>query len=178
MASINELNDFVRFWAGDLDQCTISDDSLNMIIDFVLQSGKAENDCQEKYYCTLETLRWLDRKYKAPSSSSAGGLKKRSEKVGEVSVSEEYLTGEESNGDSSWADLIQDLESNPSLIGCNPFPSQEGETLGHVVIGGGDINGYDEGYETKIRQSQSAYKYKNSGLFPWKPTHPDRRVRR
>lgn len=163
-----ELNDFVRFFLGGIDNCVISDDDLNNIIDMVLSSGMAENDCQEKYYSVLETLRWLDRRSKTSTGEVSGPIKKRSEKVGQVAITEEYSDLETKKD--SYDELISELMDNPSLIGCNPFPDDNSNLpSGNVILGGSDVNGYSESYETRNRAQQSAYEYKTNSLFPWRP---------
>lgn len=164
--TLSDLNEFVRFFLGDLSQETITDVNLNKIIQGVLDSGISENDCQEKYYSTKATLEWLIRYKTSKDEEEIGGLKRRKEKENGVEVEEEYQN--QSTGESSWSKLLSDLVKDPNSIGCKPFPYNVNPNK-NVIIGGADINGYEASLQSRNNFDQARYEYRSSGLSPWRP---------
>jgi len=168
--TVTELNEFVRFYLGGLSVGVLDDLTLNQIIQNVLDSGVATTDCQEKYYSTLETLRWLERRQlqEKGSSGATGELVESKEKEGNVEITNKYSSSTTGDG-TSWSTLIDNLVTDPTTIGCNPFPSTDGADTGNVIIGGADINGYERVYETRKARSAAAYSARLSGNYPWRP---------
>ena len=166
--TVAELNTFVRFYLGNLPTTTIDDTTLNFIIQMVLDSGVAENDCQEKYYSTLETLRWLDRKelQEKGSDGVTGALVSQREKEGGVEYENKYSTPSHTDS-TSWQALIDNLTNDTSSIGCTPFTLDDVKSV--VIIGGADVNGYERSYETRKSWSETSYNSKTSGNYPWRP---------
>lgn len=169
-----ELNSFVRYYLAGVSTDVISDEDLNYIIQMMLDSGIAENDCQEKFYATTQTLLWLDRKNSVKSAMSAGSgeVKSRKEKVGEVEVTESYETGEYAST-GGWLGLYNNLIADPTLIGCTPFITTG--SGGSVIIGGADCDPYSNEYRSRDRRQKAAYDSKPRS--PWRPYDVNRKKR-
>ena len=139
--TVQELNDFIRFYLGDIDETVIKDTNLNIIIQSVLTQGIAQNDCQEKYYSTKAVLEWLIRADAKGSSGSVGSgdVKLREEEIGKRRIRVEYDVGTSKGTNSSWSSVLEELIDNPTSLYCNPFPvtetDPENANTGAVRIG-------------------------------------------
>lgn len=141
---VEDINAYIRFWLGDIGQDIISDETLNFIIQMVIDSDSSYTGCDVIFYSTLEVLRWLVRKQETGTSYGTGEVKSRKEKVGDVEVSTTYDVGTSTDGVVGWDSILDDLLTNPSIIGC-PITDTTlgGSKLGAVVIGGTSHEEYD-----------------------------------
>ncbi len=139
MATTVELIVDVRFFLGNLSASAISDADLTTIIDDVCVTYPT-NDCDQLYHSTLATLRWLIRAEAGGSSGSAGSgaVKKRVEKEGSVSVTEEYDVSATSSTSTGWDKVLENLLASPKTIGCTitTTTTTTGASGGMVLIGG------------------------------------------
>ncbi|AGH32190.1 hypothetical protein VPHG_00123 [Vibrio phage 11895-B1] len=131
------LNVWVRLYLGEIDVTVISDEVLDTLIDTMLASGIAEDDCQEKYYSVKLTLEWLIRKQAKDLATScgsgSGGVTKRVEQIGKRKIEVQFSDASDATSLVGWDKLYDDLISDPTLIGCNPFP--DAAANGGVIIG-------------------------------------------
>ncbi len=138
MATTVELIVDVRFFLGNLSASAISDTDLTTIIDDVCVIYPT-NDCDQLYYSTLATLRWLIRAEAGGSSGSAGSgaVKKRVEKEGSVSVTEEYDVSATSTTATGWDKVLESLIKSPNTIGCTvtTATTSTSSNTGIVIIG-------------------------------------------
>ena len=141
--NVSEINAFIRFWLGDITTDTITDETLNYIIQLNIDKDPAYTGCDVIYYSTVDVLKWLERKQESGTIAS-GEIKRRKEKVGDVEISEEYNLASDTSGIDGWSTILQDLQTNPSIIGC-PITdtSVGGSKLGGVLIGGVSQEEYD-----------------------------------
>ncbi len=137
--SVVQTIDDVRFWLGNLPTSVITDADMTRLIEHVMETT-SHTDCDILYYSTLETLRWLSRKSEQGSAGSAGSgsLKKKTEEIGSVKVTEEWDVGVSSSSDAGYDKLLADLLAKPSLIGCSITTTAVTGTAasGSVIIGG------------------------------------------
>lgn len=115
---IEEINTYIRFWLGDVDESVISDDTLNFIVQMVIDKDPNYTGCDVVYYSTTEVLRWLSRRQGTGADGGTGEITSTKEKVGDVEVTNTYDTGGNTSGSSGWEGILSDLLSNPDSIGC------------------------------------------------------------
>ena len=154
-----EFIDWIRFWLC-LDEADITDSDLQIILDTVKDQHPDGSDCQIKYYFAIATLQHLIRKQikKSSGSTGDGALKRRREKMGRREVEIEFHG--DSDSDSSWESLLEDLKADPNMIGCVVFPpSGEASIVEGGVIIGVHKNKWD--METPWRQNLNRkYRFK------------------
>lgn len=126
-----ELITWIGFWLN-LSEEDISDTTLDIIIEGIRSQYPDATDCQLKYYLAVRTLEYFIRLGSKPTTGS-GSISKIREKVGKREKEVTYNAG--NNGVATWDTLLDDLKSDPSMIGCEPFPDT-GNSLGRVFIGG------------------------------------------
>jgi hypothetical protein len=131
MATTAELIPQVRFFLGNLSTTVISDADMTIIIDGVLVNHPDGTDCDQLYYSTVATLQWLIREEAGGSGGGSGEVSKRTEKEGNVTVTEEYEVTGTSTG---WDKVLSDLLATPNSIGCVVTPTVT-EGGGFVIIG-------------------------------------------
>ncbi|MCP4986967.1 MAG: hypothetical protein GY928_13230 [Colwellia sp.] len=153
MATTPELIVDVRFFLGNLSTSAISDADLTTTIDKVCITYPT-NACDQLYYSTLATLRWLIRKEAGGSSGSAGSgaVKKRVEKEGNLSVTEEYDVSATSSTTTGWDKVLENLLKSPKTIGCTittTTTSTGTSSGGMVLIGGVSQTQADRVYNNK-----------------------------
>lgn len=168
---IAEVRAYIRWWLGNIPPATtISDSDMDIII--AMNIGKyGDNNCKVTYYSTVDVLRWLIRKDAAGSAGSvgSGAVKERTEKEGDITVTEKYDVGVTSGESAGWDRVLEDLLASPSTIGCNPIDSTTASSTGAIIIGGGDISGVEAVYDIRMRRDAAAYKYRTPSNFPWRP---------
>jgi len=161
--NVEEIEEYLRFWFGDLTESQISSENMQKIIQLVIDRNPEYTGCQVVYYSAVEVLQWLIRQQSKGQAGSLGaGLSKKTEKVGDVSISQEYAFND-SSVTSGWDRVLEDLEEDPSSIGCIVFTDSK-EDMGLVLLGGvsqkeyhrvkdnpDSRNGYD--VETEYRKS-------------------------
>ena len=133
--TITDLNDFVRFFLS-LSCDAMSDDDLNLIIESVLSSGIAESDCQEKYYAVKATLEYLIRKNSISTGTGdgSGKVRIREEVIGRRRVKVEYSDKKDTVSDLE--SVLADLLADPTILLCDPFPTNpDSKGSGGVIIG-------------------------------------------
>ena len=127
----------IRYFLGDVDQTTISDETLNTIITRVmLRYNLTYEDgdfCKTVYYSLIETLRYLIRQDAVSDAQSGGDLKSFTEKVGGVTITEQYSEGTSTL--SGWDSLLQQYLSDPSII-CEELADLAVSTYAPVLFGG------------------------------------------
>ena len=171
--SIEEIRLYIRFWLGNVTPSTsISDNDMDILI--AMNIGKYGNDlCKITYYSTVDVLRWLIRK-QAQASAGTGGsgaVKRIKESEGNVTIEQEFYDTAGSGATvAGWDKVLEDLLDNPTTIGCNPIDATTGGGTGAVIIGGGDRNGSEAVYESRIRRDKAAYEYRTPTNFPWRPS--------
>lgn len=142
--TIAEINAYIRFWLGDVTVGLISDETLDFMIQLVIDRDPSYTVCDVIYYSTIEVLTWLVRKQETGTTAGTGDIKKRSEKIGGVDVSVEYDVGVNSSGSGGWRTVLDDLKSNPDSIGCIVTrDSVAEESSGSVIFGGINQKEYD-----------------------------------
>lgn len=163
--TVAELHEFIRFFLGNIGTDIISNESLDKIIQQVLDSGIATTPCQEKYYTTKAVLEWLIRGQAVSSSSGGGGaLKKRTEKDHNIEISEEYDTTAATTR-ATWDSVLENLLADPDSIGCTVFPDSGGDSTktGQVIIGGATENGYASAFKGRDKFGTAIYNRRTSG---------------
>ena len=145
-----QLNNFIRFYLGGISTDVISDDNLNLIIQFVKGSGVAKNDCQEKYFATKATVEWLIRAAAKATSGqeSSGAVRSREEKIGKRRIKVEYSTHSQSSNSFKpydWQEVLAQLVKDPKSLLCDPFPDISKSRKGNVIIGGTGKGRFDCG---------------------------------
>lgn len=133
---VQEINDYIRFWLGDIDESIISDETMNFIIQMVIDRDLNYTGCDVIYYSTIEILRWLVRKQETGTSAGSGEIKSRKEKVGDIDVETTYDVGINSSGTGGWGSVLDDLLDNPNMIGCTITDTGENNKAGKVIVGG------------------------------------------
>lgn len=131
---IQEINEYMRFWLGDVTQDVLSDDTLNYIIQLVIDKDPNYTGCDVLYYSAVDVLKWLVRKQETGTTVGTGEIKSRKEKVGQVDVSVTYDVGTNSSGRGGWESVLEDLLNNPFSIGC--LITKDDVNTSKVVIGG------------------------------------------
>lgn len=156
---------WIRWWLGDIDEDVISDDVLDTLY-YMTTSRYGEDDvCEIVYRQTVATLEWLIREdAQSTSSTGTGELTKKEESEGDLTIIEEYDVGSDSTS-ASWDTVLEDLEDNPSSIGCDY--SSDSETTGDLIIGGGDINGYEGAFKSKRKFGKAIVHNRLSRRSPW-----------
>lgn len=169
---IPEIIAYIRWWLGQLPSSEVGDSDMSIIV--AMNIGKYGSDlCKITYYSTVDVLRWLIRK-QAQATAGTGGsgaLKRTKEQEGNVTVEQEfYDTAGGGATLAGWDKVLEDLLDNPTSIGCNPIDTATGGGTGAVIIGGGDHNGSQAVYESRIRRDKAAYDYRTPTNFPWRPS--------
>ena len=144
-----EIATYIRFWLGNITTNVISESDLLSIINNTILIYP-DSICKSTYFSTVEVLRWLIRSNSSDIGSSdvSGGITKREEKNGNKSIKIEYQDTD--NDIIGWEKTLEDLLEDPRSIGCDPFSDQDPK-INNVIIGGADINGYQESFATKRR---------------------------
>ena len=142
-----EIAEYVRWWL-QVGTSVISDQDM---IDLINPNiAKYVDDlCKITYYSTIDILHWIIRAQDGGTGSSggSGAVTKRREKRGKTEIEVEY--DDTSNSSSGWQKVLDDLLNNPNSIGCTPFADSTEEPIRAPIIGGADINGYQEGFRTR-----------------------------
>lgn len=148
-----EIEEYLRFWFGDLSEEEMSSVNMQRIIQMVIDRDPSYTGCQVVYYSAVEILKWLMREQskEAGSSGTSGRvLKKKTEKVGAVTIAEEFSSDESSSSNPlGWDKVLEDLESNPSSIGCVVFSNAD--KANRVIFGGVSQKEYD-----RVRNDQDS----------------------
>ena len=132
---IEDINNYIRFWLGGVTEDTISNETLDFIIQMVIDRDPEYTGCDVVYYSTIEVLRWLGRKQDTGAGIGTGEITSTKEKVGEVEVTNTYNTGGNSSGVSGWNGVLEDLLSDPNSIGC-AITTSGNVKVSEVIIGG------------------------------------------
>jgi hypothetical protein len=148
-ADTAEVNSYIRFWLTNLSTTVISDSDMDDMINARIAEYTGEL-CKITYFSTIDILNWLIRSKSVAdgSSGSSGAVNRRREKRGKTEIEIEYADNvEETTG---WEAILADLLTTPSLIGCDPFSDvDDDDKVRAPIIGGADINGYEEGFRTR-----------------------------
>lgn len=127
----------IRYFLGSVDQATISDETLNLIITRTMTRYNLTYDdsdfCKTVYYSLIETLRYLIRQDTANDAQAGGDLKSVTEKVGGVSITEQYA--DSTSVLKGWDNLLQQYLSDPSII-CEELSDLAVSTFAPVLFGG------------------------------------------
>lgn len=142
---IAEINDYIRFWLGDLTESDITDVNLNRIIQQVIDNNPTYTGCDVVYYSTIEVLKRFIREAAKGSSGQAGSgaIKSVTEKTGNVSFTTDYDVGVSGTVSSSWSSVLDDLLSSPDSIGCPVTRDVEASKSSSVIFGGVSQSEYD-----------------------------------
>lgn len=161
-ADPNEIEVYIRWWLGNVSTDVMSTQDMIDIINYNISKYGDEALCKITYYSTVDILNWLIRSQAASlgESSGAGALTRRREKRGKTEIEVEY--SESSSGVYGWEAILDELLSKPSSIGCDPFSDSTAEKITAPIIGGADINGYEEGFRTR---NKFGVAIKNNRLF-------------
>ena len=154
-----EFITWLRFWLS-IDADVISDEDLQKILDSVQAVCPDATPCQIKYYFAKATLEHLIRA-EAKSQSGDGSVKKRREKVKNREIEVEFNTSTVGSTETGWSKVLSDLVSDPNSVGCEPFPSTDGDNTGNVIIG---VNTEKYTFSSPYRQNLNSYSKKSS---PW-----------
>ena len=154
-----EFIEWLRFWLS-IDTNVISDEDLQKILDSVQAAYPDATPCQIKYYFAKATLEHLIRA-EAKSQSGDGSVKKRREKVKNREIEVEFNTSTVGSTETGWSKVLSDLVSDPNSVGCEPFPSTDGDNTGNVIIG---VNTEKYTFSSPYRQNLNSYSKKSS---PW-----------
>lgn len=132
-----EILDYFRWWAGNVSESTISDEDLQKILDMTRNQYPNVDSCTTLYRFIVNVLLWLIREASKGSTSStvAGAVTKIYEQRGGTTKYEEYSDGGDTVTSASWSTMLEDLEDNPSSIGCSPTLSSSDGSTGSVIIG-------------------------------------------
>ena len=154
---VTEISGFVRWWAGNIPTTTISDPDMIDIIT-PITAGYPESICKAVYYSTVNVLRWLIRQESLQQaiSGSSGAVVSRAEKRGTTTISVAYHDSDDTS--SSWEDILDALLNDPTLIGCDPFKDEETIVIRAPIIGGADINGYEEQFRSRQKFGRAIQK--------------------
>ena len=147
-ADSQEIADFIRWWLGNVSDTVISDADMITFIDKNTVEYGDDKLCKITYYSTVDILGWLIRAQAAyaGSSGATGEVTSRREKRGKTEIEVKYdVNSSDTTTTRGWDKILEDLLDNPSSIGCDPFADVV-TTTGSVIIGGADINGYEEGF--------------------------------
>lgn len=174
--TVGEVIDYDRFWLGNLSTAIISDDDLTRIINNIM-TDTTLSDCDVYYKSTVEILRNLIRRDAAGSAGSVGGgaLKKKTEEVGTLRITEEFDVGTSSGTANGWDKVLEDLLANPSTIGCaiTATPVTGTSASGSVIIGGVSQAAHDKARNNP--DARTAYDvevpYKTSLRTTWLSRH-------
>ncbi|ASV42336.1 hypothetical protein 2016DhaA_0530 [Vibrio phage ICP1] len=171
-----EWNEWVRFWFAGLTESDLPDAVLDVIISMTLEQFPQPEYtlCRQKYEVVLAVLRYfIKQDAKGSSSSVSGGaVIERREKRGKHEILEKYSSDSTIGKQSSWEDLMDKVKEDPTgMIGCVVFPTGTGDApTGAVVIGGGNVNGYQGAIDSQSRWEQVKYNnYFGGGNRPWRP---------
>ena len=141
-----EISNYIRWWLGDLPEATISSDTIQFIISMIESTNPTYTGCDLTYYATVDVLKWLVRKQNqggaGGSVAGSGEISKRTERVGEVTVTTEWDVGTTTSGGSEagWEKILQDLLDSPNSIGCAITQSEtQTASTGSLVIGGSSL---------------------------------------
>ena len=165
-----EILAYVRFWLGNLPATIISDEDMLKLLQIVRLRYPQATDCQILYYLTVAVLEFLLRKDNQGSAGSVGTgeLKSRTEKEGDVTVTEQYDVGSSAGKVAGWEAILERLLEDPDSIGCPVFPAGT-ERRGTVIIGGAEMGGYDRVYDSVNRRDKAAYGNRAPSYSPWRP---------
>lgn len=167
---IAEINAYIRFWLGNIDENYITDADMNVLI--AMNVGKYGTDlCKITYYSTIDVLRWLIRSGAKGSAGSVGSgeISKMVEVIGKRRKEVTYDVGTSTGESTGWDKVLEDLLESPSTIGCNPIDSSTSQSTGAVIIGGANVNGVESVYESRMRRDKASYDYRSPTNFPWRP---------
>jgi len=140
------IADYICWWLGGLTAAYISDETLLYIIQIEDDNNPSATGCDLIYLSTTATLKYLIRVQAKDQAASGGGggsvLKKRSESVGGVTVSQEWATDTgQAAVASGWDKVLEDLLNNPNSIGCAITSSEAASSsTGNMVIGGVSVS--------------------------------------
>lgn len=138
--NVVEVNEYLRFWLGNVGTSLISDNDLNRIIQMVIDRNPEYTGCDVTYYSAVEVLKFLIRVDQKGSTGTVGSgeIKSRKEKIGNVEVTTSYDTSGTSSTVSGWDRVLEDLLGNSSSIGCAITTGGAGgaTSTGSVLIGG------------------------------------------
>lgn len=170
---IAEINDYIRFWLGDLTESDISDTTLNRIIQQIIDNNPTYTGCDVVYYSTIEVLRRFIREAAKGSAGQAGDptVKATTEKTGNVSFTTEYHTSSNGEASSSWQAVLDDLLTDPDSIGCPVTLDTVPSKIGIVTFGGVSQKEYD-----RVRNDQDSRNGWNYSS-PFRQTLADRMKR-
>lgn len=129
------LEEFCRFWLGDLTEDELSCESMQLLLDITFMQFPDASDCELKYRALVNILQYLIRKESKGTSGSegTGNVTRRKEKRGNTEIEVYWDSASSSGDDASWSSILTDLEDDPTSIGCTPFPDASGS--GSVIIG-------------------------------------------
>ena len=139
------IGGYIRWWLADISTTELPDDTLQYIIDIVISNNPSGSGCDLIYLATLDVLKYLIRKQARGQVGSGGSgssiLKKQTEKVGEVTVTQEWGVDEgTASVASGWDRVLQDLLDSPNSIGCAITQSEtQTASTGSLVIGGSSL---------------------------------------
>ena len=164
-----EIADYIRGWLGNLSESVMGCEDMLDIVESNI-TKYVDDLCKITYYSTVDTLNWLIRQQSSKNgeSGSSGDVSKRREKNGRREIEVTYSD----QGDSKvgWDKTLNDLLSDPTLIGCDPFSDVlDEDKIDAPIIGGADINGYEESFRTRnkfgraIKENRFGYRRSNYG---------------
>lgn len=159
-----------RYLMGGASTDVLSSETMQIIIGRnVRKYGDEEGDyCQVLYHTVIDSLRYLirERIVEGASEGVSGAVTKRREKETDTEIEVQYGSSSDGSVLYSWNVLLDDFLQHPEYV-CDSLVDIK-RSKGSVIIGGADINGYDESFETRKRQQQSSYFYRGTGKSPWR----------
>lgn len=159
-----------RFLMGGVTEEILPSATMQVIIERNIRKyGDEESDyCEVLYHTVIDSLRYLIREQIVDGASEgvSGTVTKRREKETDTEIEVGYSSSSDGSPLYSWNDLLDDFLKHPEYV-CDSLVDAT-KANGSVIIGGSDINGYDESFETRERQQKSSYFYRGSGRSPWR----------
>ena len=145
-----EIATYIRWWLCGVSTSVISDqDMIDLITPNITKYDTSL--CKITYYSTIDILNYLIRCQDASKGTSGGdgALTRRREKRGKTEIEVEYGDSTASSS-SGWDKILSGLYDDPSSIGCDPLSDvNDDDKIRAPIIGGADINGYQEGFRTR-----------------------------
>jgi len=159
-----------RFLMGGVSEEILPSATIQIIIERNIRKyGDEEGDyCNVLYHTVIDSLRYLIREQivEGASEGVSGAVTKRREKETDTEIEIGYGSSSDGSPLYTWDDLLDDFLQHPEYV-CDSLVDTK-KKQGSVIIGGSDINGYDESFETRKRQQQSSYFYRGTGRSPWR----------
>ncbi len=140
MSTVVELIPDIRFFLGNLATTEISDADMTIILQQMIDNNTGYTDCDQLYWGTVATLKWLVRASESAQGGAAatGALKKRVEKEGSVRVEEQYDVSGTTASTGGYDKLLTTLLASPKDVGCTiTVATSTGTSSGGMVLIGG-----------------------------------------